>query len=121
MDRTREALREMAREDPELAARLILQTLPAAAAKIPPPIAYDLTVDGLGTWRIVVDDSGASVGAPNGDRELDFRMTTDADGLAALAAGASPMRLLLGGRLRIRGKRRRAMKLRALAEGEEPS
>ena len=121
MNRTREALRQMAREDPELAARLIVQTLPAAAAKIPPPIAYDLTVEGLGTWRVVVDDSGASVSQPNGDRELDFRMTTDAEGIALLAAGASPMRLLVGGKLRIRGKRRRARKLRALAEGEDPS
>jgi ribonucleoside-diphosphate reductase beta chain len=131
MDRTREALRDMAREDPELAARLVLQTLPAAVAKIPPPIAYDLTVEGLGTWRVTVDESGAKVspgnGAGNGSNGsaaadgLDFRLMTDAEGLAQLAAGASPMRLMLGGKLRIRGKRRRAMKLRAMSEGEDPS
>ena len=127
MDRTREALREMAREDPELAARLVLQTLPAAVSKIPPPIAYDLTVDGLGTRRVVVEDGQASVTTLNGDgngdgeRELDFRLITDAEGLALLAAGGSPARLLVGGKIRIRGKRRRAMKLRALAEGEDPT
>ena len=121
MDRTREAMREMAREDPELAARLVLQTLPAAVAKIPPPIAYDLEVDGLGTRRIVVENGTATVGPPNGDRELDFKLMTDAEGLALLAAGGNPMRLLVGGKIRIRGKRRRAVKLRAMAEGAAPS
>jgi ribonucleoside-diphosphate reductase beta chain len=141
MDRTREALKEMAREDPELAARLVVQTLPAAVAKIPPPLAYDLTVEELGTWRVVVEDGGAKVtsanggsrngdsangdsangASRNGDRELDFRLTTDARGLALMAAGESPARLMLGGKVRIRGKRRRAIKLRAMAEGENPS
>jgi ribonucleoside-diphosphate reductase beta chain len=133
MDRTREALRDMAREDPELAARLVLQTLPAAVSKLPPPLAYDLTVDPFGTWRVVVDDSGASAKPLNGDGangdgdgaaldpELDFRLMTDAEGLALLAAGASPMKLMLGGKVRIRGKRRRAVKLRALAEGDDPT
>jgi ribonucleoside-diphosphate reductase beta chain len=111
----------MAREDPELAARLVVQSLPAVVSKLEPPLAYDLTVDGLGSWRVVVDESGASVGSPNGDRELDFRLMTDPEGLALMAAGGNPMRLILGGKVRIRGKRRRAVKLRAMAEGEEPS
>src|SRR5947208_16954806 len=113
MNRTQTALREMARDDPGLAARLVLQTLPAVAARIRPPLAYDLDVDGMGAWRVTVDDSGARVaerdGAPNG--EVDFALTTDPAGLAALAAGASPLRLMLGGRVRIRGKRRRPLKL----------
>ncbi|MEA2474222.1 MAG: ribonucleoside-diphosphate reductase beta chain [Thermoleophilaceae bacterium] len=140
MDRTREALREMARVDPELAARLVLQALPAAAAKLPPPLAYDITVDGLGTWRVVVDEHGSSVARANGNghvngngngngngsdagagRPLDFRLITDAQGLALMAAGGSPVRLMLGGKVRIRGKRRRAIKLRAMAEGETAS
>jgi ribonucleoside-diphosphate reductase beta chain len=130
MDRTRQALAEMAREDPELAARLVLQTLPAAVSKIPPPLAYDLTVDPYGTWRVIVEDGNASATPLNGegpangeapDRELDFRLSTDAEGLAQLAAGASPTKLMLGGKIRIRGKRRRAVKLRALAEGDDPT
>ena len=131
MDRTREALRQMAREDPELAARLVVQTLPVAVRKIPPPLAYDLTVDRLGTWRVIVDAEGPKVfrldenvrfaGGNGGGPELDFAMLTDAEGLALIAAGANPMRLLLGGKVRIRGKRRRATKLRAMAEGEPPS
>jgi hypothetical protein len=127
MDRTREALREMAREDPELAARLVLQALPAAVAKIEPPLAYDLEVEGLGVRRVIVEDGQATVTTLNGvgdgaaDRELDFRLITDAQGLALLAAGGNPMRLLVGGKIRIRGKRRRAAKLRAMAEGAEPT
>src|SRR5437870_2831258 len=102
MDRTRTALRQMAREDPELAARLVLQSLPAAAARISPPLAYDLIVGELGTWRVAVTDAGATVerqeaaanGAPS---EVDFRLETDPAGLAAMASGTSPLRLMLGG------------------------
>src|SRR5437588_6348182 len=125
MDRTRIALRNMAHEDPELAARLVLLTLPAAVRRIPPPLDYELTVDGLGSWRITVHDGDARVEPAteaNGSRDgLDFRMATDAAGLTAMAAGASPIRLMLGRRLRIRGKRRRALKLRAMAEGDDVS
>jgi ribonucleoside-diphosphate reductase beta chain len=117
MDRTRTALRQMAREDPELAARLVLQTLPAAAALIPPPLRYELTVGELGTWLVTVDDGGARM-EPGTNGEVDFALSTDAEGLARLAAGASPLRMMLGGHVRIRGKRRRAVKLRAMASAD---
>src|SRR3954447_4460448 len=103
MDRTRTALREMARDDPELAARLVLQTLPAASARIPAPLRYHLMVDDIGTWLVSVDHDGARVEPatvePDGD--LDFTLRTDAAGLAELAAGGNPMRLGAAGRLRI--------------------
>ncbi|MEA2367472.1 MAG: ribonucleoside-diphosphate reductase beta chain [Thermoleophilaceae bacterium] len=120
MDRTRIALRQMAREDPELAARLVLQTLPAAAARIRPPLRYELTVGELGTWLVSVDDAGARVErGTNG--EVDFKLSTDEAGLAQMAAGASPLRLMLGGRVRIRGKRRRALRLRAMGAADDLS
>jgi ribonucleoside-diphosphate reductase beta chain len=115
----------MARDDPELAARLVLQTLPAAAARLRGPISYDLDVGELGTWRVSAGADGTSVERrPDGserDPSVDFTMTTDAGGLALLAAGRSPLRLMLGGRVRIRGKRRRAMRLRAMSNGPDPS
>src|SRR2546430_2288272 len=114
MDRTRTALREMAREDPELAARLVLQSLPAAAARIRGPLRYELAVGDMGTWLVVVDDDGARV-EPGSDGEVDFVLSTNAEGLARLAAGASPLRLMLGGTVPLPGKRRRAMKLPALS------
>jgi ribonucleoside-diphosphate reductase beta chain len=104
MDRTQVALEQMAREDPELAARLVVQILPGAPVD---GVSYDVTVDGLGTRRM-----GAN-GGSNGD--ADFELVTDAEGLAKLAAGASPVGLVLRRKLRVRGKRRRALKLRELA------
>jgi ribonucleoside-diphosphate reductase beta chain len=56
------------------------------------------------------------VGRP--DPGVDFTMVMSARTLAQMAAGANPARLMFEGKLRIRGKRRRALKLRAMAEGE---
>jgi ribonucleoside-diphosphate reductase beta chain len=108
----------MAREDPELAARLVIQTLPAAAARISPPLSYDLSVGELGSWRVTVEDGGARMERANGSGNVDFTLDTDPAGLAAMAAGASPLRLMLQRRVRIRGKRRRAIKLRAMASAD---
>jgi ribonucleoside-diphosphate reductase beta chain len=117
--RRRDALRRIAAEDPDLAARLVLMTLPAAAARIPGTLAYVLELDGLGTYRVSVSDGRARVdsGARDGD-DLDFRLTTDAPTLVELATGASPVGLMLSGRLRIRGKRRRALRLRAMSASD---
>jgi ribonucleoside-diphosphate reductase beta chain len=97
-ERQRAALRRMAAEDPELAARLIVMTLPAS------PVPYELELDGMGTHRA-------------GSGEPEFRMSTDPRTLADLATGtSSPIGLMLRGRLRIRGKRRKALKLRKLGQ-----
>src|SRR5918911_2551655 len=121
MDRTRTALREMARDEPELAGRLVLQTRPAAAARVRGPLRYELTVGDMGTWLVDVDDDGGANVTPGRDGGVAFALSTDAAGLAAMAAGDSPLRLMLGGRVRIRGKRRRAMRLRAMASGGDLS
>jgi putative sterol carrier protein len=125
VDRTREALRRMAEQDPPLAARLIVQGLPAAAARIPGRLAYDLVVEDVGSYRISVSDGDAEVtrisdGAlpPGPVDDVDFRLRADARTLADLAAGESPAWLMLSGRLRINGKRRRALKLRAMGDDE---
>ena len=103
MDRTATALEEMAREDPRLAARLIVQTLPGAVNGL----GFDLELSDLGSWHF-------------GNGSSEFTLRTDSEGLAAIATGASPLRLLLSGRMRIRGRRRSALKLRALS-GRSPS
>src|SRR5436190_2996405 len=115
----------MANADPDLAAKLALMSLPVAAKRINGQLTYDLTVPGWGTYRVSKRNGDASVDAqperPDVDRPdpgVDFTMVMDARTLAQMAAGASPARLMLEGRLRIRGKRRRALKLRAMAEGE---
>jgi ribonucleoside-diphosphate reductase beta chain len=97
-DRQTLALRRMASEDPALAARLILMTLPAAKA------SFEVEVEGMGTHR-------------TGDGTPEFRLQTDPRTLADLATGSSgPLGLMLRGRLRIRGKRRKAMKLRKIGQ-----
>jgi ribonucleoside-diphosphate reductase beta chain len=115
----------MARNDPDLAARLALMSLPVTAQRIPGDLTYDLTVEGWGTYRVSKRNGSATVDkqAERGDVDrpdpgVDFMIVMDARTLAHMAAGASPARLMLDGRLRIRGKRRRALKLRAMADGE---
>src|SRR3954463_1574710 len=115
----------MANADPDLAAKLALMSLPVAAKRINGQLTYDLTVPGWGTYRVSKRNGDASVDAqperPDVDRPaagVAFTRVMDARTLAQMAAGASPARLMLDGRLRIRGKRRRALKLRAMAEGD---
>src|SRR3954468_4022206 len=125
MDRTAQALEAMTREDPELATRLFLQMLPAAAQRLEGPLSYDLEIDRLGTWRVEVDGNGGGARVqrvPDGaDGEVDFTIASGAEGIAALAARQSPLKLMMRGQIRIRGKRRRALKLRALGEGPDPT
>src|SRR5437763_11857939 len=125
MTRAQATFRERARSDPDLAARLVLMSLPVAARRIHGDLTYELTVQGWGTYRVAKRNGDATVDAqperPDVERPgegVDFTMVMGARTLAQMAAGASPARLMLEGRLRIRGKRRRALKLRAMAEGE---
>jgi ribonucleoside-diphosphate reductase beta chain len=124
--------------DPELAARLILMALPAAAAAIPGTLVYDLEISGLGSRRVSVSGGRARVdllgggegagvdSTTNGSNgssppepapgDVDFRMSADPDALVALATGgAGPLGLMLRGVLRVRGKRRRLLRLRHMA------
>jgi ribonucleoside-diphosphate reductase beta chain len=112
-------LLNMAERDPELAARIMLQALPAAAAPIEDRLDYRLVLDGVGAYRVSIDNGRTDVlpTAENGagDGAVDFELRTDPRSFARLATGANPLRLMIGGHLRIRGKRRRAMKLRKLS------
>jgi ribonucleoside-diphosphate reductase beta chain len=114
------SLARMAREEPELAAKVLVTALPAAAASVPGQLDYRLVLDGLGSYFVAVDGGRAEVteehpAAPNG--HVDFTLETDPETFARLAAGASPLRLMIGGKLRVSGKRRRALKLRHM-EGD---
>jgi ribonucleoside-diphosphate reductase beta chain len=120
-DRQRAALNRMAKDDPELAARLILMTLPGAASRIGGTMSYVLDVEELGAHRISISGGRARVDRVNSsdDEDVDFRLHADARTLTDLVTGAhGPLGLMMRGRLRIRGKRRKAMKLRKLSAGE---
>jgi ribonucleoside-diphosphate reductase beta chain len=104
----------IARNDPELAARLIVMGMPAAIKDL--PVSYDLIVRDLGAWRI----KDGRMETLNGQTdEVDFRLSTDSAGLASLAAGGSPLKLMLTGRIRIRGSRRQAARLRSLSAADD--
>jgi ribonucleoside-diphosphate reductase beta chain len=113
----------MSEDDPELAARMIVHALPAAAATLPAGLSCRLELDGLGAWRVTALGDRAEVGpadavsGPNGDA---FAIRTDPRTLARLAAGASPLGALLSRRLRLAGKRRKALALRRLSDEAGP-
>ena len=121
VDRQRAALNRIAKEDPGLAARLILMTLPGAASRIPGTLTYVLDVDGVGAHRVSVSGGRARVDpVADGDGDdADFRLHADPRTIADLVTGArGPLGLMMRGRLRIRGKRRKALKLRRMSVGE---
>jgi len=120
-DRQRAALDRMAKEDPELAARLILMTLPGAASKIGGTMTYVLHVAELGTHRVSISGGRARIDKIDADapEDVDFRLQANARTLVDLVTGAhGPLGLMMRGKLRIRGKRRKAMKLRKMSSGE---
>src|SRR3990172_3272216 len=103
----------MAAEDPELAAKVLVSALPAAAASVPGRLDYRLVLDGLGAYHVAIDggradvtqesDNGAGggpAGAEGGETprgHADFTLATDPATFARLAAGADPLRLVVGG------------------------
>jgi ribonucleoside-diphosphate reductase beta chain len=117
------ALRRMAAEDPELAVRLLIQSLPAAAANLPQGLSYRLELEDMGAWRVEALGDRAVVTEVQSGRELNgeaFAVATDAPTLARLAAGASPIGALARGRVKLRGKRRKALALRGLSQDAGP-
>ena len=68
------ALRRMAVADPELAAKLIVHSLPAAAATMPSNLTWRLSVEGLGEWTVRGSEDGGAAGVEptNGDAGEDF-------------------------------------------------
>ena len=120
-DRQRAALERMAKADPQLAARLILMTLPGAAVRIKGTMSYVLDVEELGAHRVSISGGRARVDRIESadDEDVDFRLHADARTLADLVTGAhGPLGLMMRGRLRIRGNRRKALKLRKMSSGE---
>ena len=119
-DRTA-ALRRMADSDPELAVRLVAQALPAAAVDLRPPLSFRLEVEDVDSWVVEATDEGpAGVSSGSNERDVDFTVHTDAPSFARLAAGASPLGMLLARRLQISGRRRKALALRRLSDDAGP-
>jgi ribonucleoside-diphosphate reductase beta chain len=117
------AMRRMAEAEPELGARLIVMSLPAAAATLPAGLSYRLELEDVGAWRVSANGDHADVSEAVPGSELNgesFAITTDPSTLARLAGGANPLPALIRRRLRLRGKRRKALALRRLAQDTGP-
>ena len=120
---TSAAMRRVAKADPELAARLVLQSLPAAAAALPAGLSYRLELEGIGAWRVSAlgDRAELTVAEDGGELNGDaFAISTDPATLARVAAGGNPIPAMLSRRLRLRGKRRKALALRRLSADAGP-
>jgi ribonucleoside-diphosphate reductase beta chain len=117
------ALRRMADSEPELAARLVLHSMPAAAATLPAGLSYRLELEGMGAWTVKPDGDRAEVTEVPTGADLNgeaFGVSTDPSTLALLASGRSPLGPLVRRRLRLRGRRRKALALRKLSTEAGP-
>ena len=70
-DRQRAALHRIAASDPELAGRLILMTLPGAAAHVSGTLSFVLDVQELGTHRVSISGGRARVDGGEGEGDAD--------------------------------------------------
>ena len=79
-----------------------------------------LDVEGLEARNVSVSGGRAKVETLNGDLACGRLPSPDRPGRAGRArhGAARPLGLMMRGRLRIRGKRRRALRLRHMAGGE---
>jgi ribonucleoside-diphosphate reductase beta chain len=117
------ALRRMADSEPELAARLVLHSMPAAAATLPAGLSYRLELEGLGAWTVNPVGDRAEVTEVPAGADLNgeaFAISTDPATLAQLASGRSPIGAMARGRLKLRGRRRKALALRRLSPDAGP-
>jgi ribonucleoside-diphosphate reductase beta chain len=117
------ALRRMAESDPVLAARLVVHSLPATAATLPAGLRYRLELDGLGAWTVRPNGDRAEVSeaAPGGELDGEaFAISTDPATLAEVASGRSPLAALARGRIKLRGRRHKALALRHLSTDAGP-
>jgi ribonucleoside-diphosphate reductase beta chain len=120
---TQRALRRMAESDPELAARLIVQSLPAAAASLPDGRSFRLELEGLGAWTVSSLGGRGKVAEVLAGADLNgeaFAISTDAETLARVASGRNPVGPLARGQLKLRGRRRKALGLRRLSSDASP-
>jgi hypothetical protein len=117
--RLRHALVAFAREDAMAAGALLVGLLPAQAAVLEGSLSYDLTVRGVGTFAVFMEDGSARVirlsrRRPRG--EALFHLSADPVVLAELLAGDRRKVGRLRRKARLTGNRKRGHELLALQE-----
>ncbi len=113
----RRVLVELAAQDALAAGQILAALLPAQGSLFDSPIAYDLTIAGVGTFAITVVDGVAGVqrvSKRRSRREAAFELRADPLALAELLAGDERRLGRFAGRARVTRRRRRARALRVL-------
>ncbi|MDX6639919.1 MAG: hypothetical protein QOF12_930, partial [Solirubrobacteraceae bacterium] len=104
-----ESIARLAAADPELAGRLVLTLLPVQRLRAVADVVYDVTVTGLGSFRVSVRAANATVEPVAEPGGAEFHVAGTAAELAEFAAGGidrRPPRSIL-----VRGSRRRLKRL----------
>jgi putative sterol carrier protein len=73
---------------------------------------YVFEISDVGTWRVVVKDGAVAVTEGAGDADATIVMSEET--FRKLGAGGSPTRLLMTGKIRVRGDMGAAMKLQKI-------
>lgn len=84
------AIARLAALDPQAAARLVVALLPVQRLHVDGDVSYDLTVEELGTFRVLLHPGATTIeprSAPGGRKEVDFHLAGPAAVLAELAGG----------------------------------
>src|SRR4051812_3230074 len=115
----RRVLVALAERDPAAAGEVLAGLLPVHGPLFDAPLAYDLTIGGVGTFAITVRDGSATierVSKPRSRGEALFELRSDSLTLAELLAGDEHRIGRFRGRARVSRRRRRASRLAALPD-----
>ena len=117
--RLRKALLALSHEDATAAGALLIGLLPAQGAVIEGSLSYDLTVRGIGTFGVFVEDGSARVVRLSRKRprgQALFHLAGDPSTLAELLAGERTKLTRFRRKGRVTGRRKRARELAPLPE-----
>jgi hypothetical protein len=107
----RRVLVALAERDPVVAGEILVGLLGAQGPLFAEPVAYDLTVAGIGTFAVTVTDGVAAVeriARPRSRRNARFELRSDPLTLAELLAGEERRIGRFAGRARVSRRRRKA-------------
>jgi hypothetical protein len=113
----RGAIVKLAHDDAHLAGRVLAALLPAQGAIIEGPLAYDLTISGVGTYSVAIAGGRAfveQINQPRGRHDAEFHLTADPLILAELLAGVEHRIGRFFGPAKVRGRKRRLKALQPL-------
>jgi hypothetical protein len=113
----RSAIVRLAKDDPDAAGRLLAALLPAQGGVVEGARSYDVTIKGVGTYAITMQDGharAARVGSPRSRRAAAFHLSADPLVLAELLTGVEHRIGRFFGPARLRGRRRRLAALEPL-------